>query len=473
MCVFISRRLFPKSGAKFALQTLPMHQNASSPRSSWTSRLGFILAAAGSAVGLGAIWKFPYMAGTNGGSIFLLPYIFFTLTIGLALLIGEMCMGRHARGGAGTAFRKLGGRAWGWAGLLSVLTGALVLAFYSVVGGWTVHYLVEACLGRGVAEDPSTMRSAFGAFAADPVSSIGCHAAFLTATAAVVLCGVEKGIERVSKILMPLLFILMLVLIVRGLSLPGAFEGLRFLFKPDPSAFTGEALLNAMGFAFFSLSVGSGSMMNYGSYLGEEVKIGSSTTWIVLLAILASILGGLMIMPAVFAFGLSPDAGPGLTFATMPAVFAKLPFGHLFAVAFYACLFVAAITSSISILEMSTQYFVDEHGVSKRTAVVGVSTVLGLLGILSALSFGPLADVKIFGRTFFDLFDGFTSNIGMPIGCLSIALVAGGVAWSATRGELAKSGGWTQGALKAFRFVLLVLGPIVILAVAGKALGLY
>ena len=452
MCVFISRRLFPKSGAKFALQTLPMHQNTSSPRSSWTSRLGFILAAAGSAVGLGAIWKFPYMAGTNGGSIFLLPYIFFTLTIGLALLIGEMCMGRHARGGAGTAFRKLGGRAWGWAGLLSVLTGALVLAFYSVVGGWTVHYLVEACLGRGVAEDPSTMRSAFEAFAAAPVSSIGCHAAFLTATAAVVLCGVEKGIERVSKILMPLLFILMLVLIVRGLSLPGAFEGLRFLFKPDPSAFTGEALLNAMGFAFFSLSVGSGSMMNYGSYLGEEVKIGSSTTWIVLLAILASILGGLMIMPAVFA---------------------KLPFGHLFAVAFYACLFVAAITSSISILEMSTQYFVDEHGVSKRTAVVGVSTVLGLLGILSALSFGPLADVKIFGRTFFDLFDGFTSNIGMPIGCLSIALVAGGVAWSATRGELAKSGGWTQGALKAFRFVLLVLGPIVILAVAGKALGLY
>ena len=290
----------------FFPQIILMPQTSS--RSAWTSRLGFILASAGSAVGLGAIWKFPYMAGTNGGSIFMLPTIAFSLTIGLALLIAEMSMGRAARGGAGTAYLKLGGRAWSVIGFISVATGALVLAFYSVVGGWCTHYFIESIMGRGITDDPAAMRSAFEAFAADPVQSVMGHVIFLTTTAGVVLCGVERGIERVGKILMPLLFILMLILIVRGLMLPGAIEGVKFLFMPDPEAFTGEALLNAMGFAFFSLSVGSGSMMNYGSYLSDKVNVGTSTAWIVVLAVMSSILGGLMIMPAVFAFGLTPDA---------------------------------------------------------------------------------------------------------------------------------------------------------------------
>ena len=290
----------------FFPQIILMPQTSS--RSAWTSRLGFILASAGSAVGLGAIWKFPYMAGTNGGSIFMLPTIAFSLTIGLALLIAEMSMGRAARGGAGTAYLKLGGRAWSVIGFISVATGALVLAFYSVVGGWCTHYFIESIMGRGITDDPAAMRSAFEAFAADPVQSVMGHVIFLTTTAGVVLCGVERGIERVGKILMPLLFILMLILIVRGLMLPGAIEGVKFLFMPDPEAFTGEALLNAMGFAFFSLSVGSGSMMNYGSYLSDKVNVGTSTAWIVVLAVMSSILGGLMIMPAVFAFHLDPSA---------------------------------------------------------------------------------------------------------------------------------------------------------------------
>ena len=297
------------------------------PRSAWSSRLGFILAAAGSSVGLGAIWKFPYMAGTNGGSIFMLPTIAFALTIGLALLMTEMCMGRTSRGGAGTAFRKLGTPLTRFFGPVSVLTGALVLGFYSVVGGWCTHYLLASLTGNLAADDPQALRAAFEAFAADPYEAAGCHVLFLSATALVVLAGVQKGIERVGKVLMPLLFILMLVLIGRGLTLPGAIEGVKFLFKPDWEAFTGEALLNAMGFAFFSLSVGSGSMMNYGSYLSKDVNIGPATLWIVVLAVMASVLGGLMIMPAVFAFGLSPDAGPGLTFATMPAVFSHMPLG--------------------------------------------------------------------------------------------------------------------------------------------------
>ena len=441
-------------------------------RSAWSSRLGFILASAGSAVGLGAIWKFPYMAGTNGGSIFMLPTIAFSLTIGLALLTAEMCMGRAARGGAGTAYLKLGGPLWRPVGLISVITGALVLGFYSVVGGWCAHYLIEALMGRATVTGPSTMRAAFEAFSSDPVQSVGAHVIFLTATAAVVLCGVEKGIERVGKVLMPLLFILMLVLIVRGLMLPGAMEGVKFLFRPDPEAFTGEALLNAMGFAFFSLSVGSGSMMNYGSYLSERVSVGPSTAWIVLLAVLASILGGLMIMPAVFAFGLAPDAGPGLTFATMPAVFGRMPFGDLFAVAFYACLFVAALTSSISILEMSAQHFVDRWGFSRRAAVLMVSSVLGVVGVFCALSFGPLADVKFFGRTLFELLDYATSNIGMPIGCLGLSAVSCFVAWRTTKTQLSANASWSPAMLTAFRFFAGVLAPIVILIVAAKGIGL-
>lgn len=272
---------------------------------------------------------------------------------------------------------------------------------------------------------------------------------------------------------MPLLFILMLVLIVRGLMLPGAMEGVRFLFKPDPEAFTGEALLNAMGFAFFSLSVGSGSMMNYGSYLSDKVSIGPSTVWIVCLAVMASILGGLMIMPAVFAFGLSPDAGPGLTFATMPAVFGRMPFGDIFAVAFFLCLFVAALTSAISILEMTSQHFVDRHGLKRRTSVLLVSTVLGLIGIVCALSFGPLSDVKLFGKTAFDLLDYVTSNIGMPIGCMGIAFVACFVSWKTTEAELSMNASWRPWALRAFRLFAGILAPLLILVVAAKGIGLF
>ena len=445
----------------------------STPRSAWSSRLGFILAAAGSSVGLGAIWKFPYMAGTNGGSIFMLPTIAFALTIGLALLIAEMSMGRAARGGAGTAYLKLGGRAWSVIGFISVATGALVLAFYSVVGGWCTHYLLASLTGNPAADDPQALRAAFEAFAADPYEAAGCHVLFLSATALVVLAGVQKGIERVGKVLMPLLFILMLVLIGRGLTLPGAMEGVKFLFKPDWEAFTGEALLNAMGFAFFSLSVGSGSMMNYGSYLSKDVNIGPATLWIVVLAVMASVLGGLMIMPAVFAFGLSPDAGPGLTFATMPAVFSHMPLGSFFAVLFFLSLFVAALTSAISILEMPSQLFVDRHGFPRRNAVLLVATGLGILGVFCALSFGPLNGVKLFGLTLFEGLDYLTSNIGMPLGCLGIAVVGCWTAWPAIRAELTKNGRWSEKGLAAFRLFAGILAPVLILVVAARGLGLF
>lgn len=441
-------------------------------RSIWGSRIGFILASAGSAVGLGAIWKFPYMAGTNGGSIFMLPYIFFTITIGLTLLIGEMCMGRAVRAGAATAFRKLGGPFVSGIGFLSVLTGFLVLAFYSVVGGWCVYYMVQAFLGNGIINDPAMMRGAFENFASSGATPVLSHLAFLGATAVVVFFGVEKGIERVAKVLMPLLFVMMLILIVRGLMLPNAWEGVKFLFKPDWSAFTSESLLNAMGFAFFSLSVGSGSQMNYGSYLSDKVHLPTSVSWIVFLAIMSAILGGLMIMPAVFAFGLSPDAGPGLTFATMPAVFAQLPFGHFFAITFYVCLFVAALTSSISILEMSVQYLRDEWNLSRPAATLLTGSILAVLGTLCALSFGPLSHITIFGKTFFDFFDYTTSNIGMPIGVLGIAIVTAWLAWSTTKTQLSLVHPVSPWFLTTYRVVAGFFAPILITIVTLKGIGL-
>lgn len=421
-------------------------------RSVWGSRLGFILASAGSAVGLGAIWKFPYMAGTNGGSIFMLPYIFFTVTIGLTLLIGEMCMGRSVRAGAAGAFRRLGGPFTGIIGYISVLTGFLVLAFYSVVGGWCVYYMIQAFMGNGIINDPSMMRGAFESFASSDVAPVLSHLTFLGATAFVVYFGVEKGIERVSKVLMPLLFFMMLILIVRGLMLPGAMKGVEFLFKPDLSAFTGESLLNAMGFAFFSLSVGSGSQMNYGSYLSDRVHLPSSVSWIVFLAILSAILGGLMIMPAVFA---------------------QLPFGHFFAITFYVCLFVAALTSSISILEMSVQFLHDEFNISRPAGVTITGSILAVLGTLCALSFGTLSHVTIFGKSFFDFFDYLTSNIGMPIGVIGIAIVTAWLAWPTTVNQLSLVKPVSGFFLKSYRVMAGIFAPILILIVMLKGLGVF
>lgn len=283
----------------------------SSERSVWGTRLGFILASAGSAVGLGAIWKFPYMAGTNGGSAFILPYIVLTIAIGFIVLMIEMALGRASRGGAAHALRLFGGPFWGGVGKISVLTGFLILSFYQVIGGWCLNYLFDACIGQGLITDTAMLGSHFDNFVTDGPRAVFMQLAFLTLTAGVIVFGVEKGIERISKLLMPTLFILMLCLIVRGLTLPHAWDGVEFMFKFDPEAFNGSSLLNAMGFAFFSLSLGSGSMMNYGSYLSDKVNLPTSVAWISFLAVLASILGGLMIMPAVFAFSLDPAAGPG------------------------------------------------------------------------------------------------------------------------------------------------------------------
>ena len=443
---------------------------ANNGRSTWGSRLGFILASAGSAVGLGAIWKFPYMAGSNGGSAFILPYMILTVLIGFVLLLIEMGIGREAHAGAGQAFGRLASKRWNCIGLLSVLTGFLILAFYQVIGGWCLNYFVDACMGNGLITDTSKLGDYFGQFVSNGALSITMQLSFLAMTAGVLVFGVQKGIERVSKILMPLLFIMMLVLIIRGLMLDGAWKGVEFMFKFDASSFTSSSLLNALGFSFFSLSLASGAMMNYGSYLGENVNLPRSVAWISILAVMAALLGGLMIMPAVFAFGLDPSAGPGLTFVTMPAVFAQLPMGQLLAVIFYACLVVAALTSAISIMEMSVQYLIDRFGMSRNRSVVWNTVALVILGIPCALSFGSMSNFTIFGKTFFDVLDYATSNIGMPIGGLAIAIVGGYIAWPRMQKQLnltEKAPTW----LETFVSISIkFLSPVVIVVIAMAGL---
>ena len=394
-----------------------------------------------------------------------------TLTVGAALLIAEVALGRAGRGGIVTAYRNLAGRAWVPAGYLGVLTGFLVLCFYSAIGGWTLAYFAEAVTGSGLIADQKELGAHFGAFVSDPVLALGFQWLFLLINGLIVALDVTKGIERISKVLMPLLFVMMLVLIGRGLMLPGATAGLEFLFRFDPSAFTWSALLQAMGFTFFSLCVGCGCMLTYGSYLDKGSNLVGGCLWITFLAVVSSILGGLMIMPSVFAFGLDPTAGPGLTFITMPAVFAQLPFGQFFAVIFYLCIVVAAVTSSVSMIEIVVAFLVDEHRLSRSAAAMLATLALAIVGALPCLSFGKLSDITFFGgKTIFDMFDFFTSNISLPIGGLIILWLAGQKCWPMIRDDISQNGNLSVGTLKFLRIMMIGFSPILVTIVLVSGL---
>ena len=441
-----------------------------SSRDLWTSRLGFILASAGAAVGLGAIWKFPYMAGTNGGAAFIIPYILFSFTLGMFLLLAELAVGRAGRAASINSMIKVGrSKFWGIFGTIGVATGFLILTFYSTVGGWCVAYAVDAILGRGLITDLSQLGAHFGAFAGDATLGIFYQLVFMAMTACVVIFGVQRGIERLSKYLMPTLFILMIALIIRGLTLPGAWAGVEFMFNFKWEDFTADSLFNAMGFCFFSLSVGAGTLIVYASYLSEDANLPRSTAWVAFLGIMAALLGGLMVMPAVFAFGLEPTAGPGLTFVTMPAVFAHMPFGQFFAVLFYVCLIVAALTSSVSIFEAVTAAMGDLK-ISRRTAVPIAFISMMAIGIFCTMSFGVLAEIKFFGKTIFDLLDYLTSNVGMPVTALGLSIVAAWVNWPETRHQMTTAEALSPILLTLIRLGIGIISPLVIITVVARSI---
>lgn len=435
-------------------------------RSNWGSKVGLVLAATGSAVGLGAIWKFPYMAGANGGSAFILPFILMVLFFGVTLILAEMIIGRAGRGSVVTSFRRWGGKVWAPLGFLGVLTAFVIMTYYSTVGGWCLAYLVQGFLGNAAASDLAVLEETFTKTVSTPETAIIYQTAFLAMTAGVLIFGVNKGIERVSKVLMPLLFVLMLVLIVRGLMLPGAWEGVKFLFSPRWNEVTPNSLLNAMGFTFFSMSVGMGIMVTYGSYIHHRENLTSSAIWVSILAFISCILAGLMVLPPVMAFGLNPSAGPGLTFITMPAVFSHIPMGNVFAVCFYGCLLVAALTSMISLFEVPLVYLMDEWHFSRKASAVCLFIVLSICSIPACLSMGPWADYKIFGKTFFDALDYLTCNIMMPISALFVLALTGWFFFDRTKYEMNTPVKHSEGFMKFFRFMLAFVAPCFIAIVA-------
>lgn len=396
----------------------------SAPREQWGSKLGFILAAAGSAIGLGNIWKFPYVVGENGGSAFIIIYLLCTAIIGLPVLVGEILIGRTTQRNPVGAFRALSGsRFWAGVGGMGVAAGFLILSFYAVIAGWSVGYIYESFSGDLFKyADPTKAAVHFEELTHDVVWIIGYFGFFMILTMGLVYAGVQKGIERGSKIMMPVLFLLLIFVMIRGITMEGSGAGLEFLLKPDWSHVSGQTFLIALGQAFFTLSMGMGAMLTYGSYMSKKDSVPSSALQILLLDTAIALVAGIAIFTSVFATGLDAAAGPGLIFHTLPVVFMKMPGGEIFGPIFFILLSIAALTSAISLLEVITAYFVDEKGWTRHRAVIVFGSVTFLIGIPSALSFNVLSDTTIFGLNFFGLVDYLTSNIMLPLGGLLIAV---------------------------------------------------
>ena len=396
-----------------------------SSRDQFASKIGFVLAAAGSAIGLGAIWKFPYMAGTNGGSVFIILFILCTILIGLPILIAEFMIGRRGQKDPINSFKdQAPGKPWYMIGWLGLLAAGIILSFYSVVGGWILSYIVRALTfsltGKGV-----NFEQLFGDIISNPWEVIIAQAAFMLLTLIIVQAGIKGGIEKASKLMMPLLFIFFILLFIRSITLDGAFEGVKFMFVPDWSYLNGQTLLLALGQAFFSLSVGVAAMITYASYLGRRENIATSAVNVAIMNIAISILAGLVIFPAVFALGYSPNSGPGLVFMMIPAVFEQLPFGSVFLLIFFILLLFATVTSSISLLEVVVSIGIGQKTHARKRASWIFAAIIFIVGIPSALSYGVLSDISIIGKNIFDFMDFITSSLMMPIGALFIALFVG------------------------------------------------
>lgn len=394
-------------------------------RDQWTSRLGFILAAAGSAIGLGNIWRFPYMAGANGGSAFIIIYLMFVFTIGLSIMIAEFAIGRRT-GLAAVGAYKTYNKNWTFAGVLGVLSGFLIMGFYPVVGGWALAYVFKSF--SGLLANADAIGDAFGGFISNPIQPLIWMAIYMIMNIVIVAKGISSGIEKAGKILMPALFIMLVLLAIRSITLPNAGGGLVFLFKPDFSVVTGATFLAALGQAFFSLSLGMGCMITYGSYLKKDQKLPSNALIVTALDTGVALLAGIAIFPALFAFGMEPAAGPGLVFVVVPSVFAQMgAFGVLLSIIFFISLTVAALTSSVSLLEVVVAYLIDQKKMERKKAVFLSSGIMAVMCVLASLSLGVMSGmpIPVLGVGAFDLFDILTDKIFLSIGGLLLAVFIG------------------------------------------------
>ncbi len=443
-------------------------------RAQFSSSFGVIAAAAGSAVGLGNIWKFPYITGVYGGAAFLFVYLGFILAIGLPIMLSEFIIGRKSRKNAFGAFKKLAPKSlWQYVGILGVGAAFMILAFYGVVAGWSIEYVFIALTDGFSQKSPDQLSSMFTDFIESPFRPVMFQLLFMVLTGAIVIVGIKDGIEKNVKILMPILVVIILVLCIRAITLPGASEGLRFLFKPDFSKLTGEGVLSALGHAFFSLSLGMGTLITYGSYIDKKNNLTRTVIQVTVADTLIAILAGIAIFPAVFAFGIEPSSGPGLVFITLPNVFQQMSGGYVFSILFFVLLTVAALTSSISILEVVVAYFHEELKLKRKLATVFATIMIGLLGVICSLSMGIFSDYTFFDLNFFDLLDWISANLLLPLGGLFISLFIG---WKFGRKkvqeEIENGGRVSQKILSIFIFLVRFIAPVAITAVFLSGIGL-
>lgn len=439
-----------------------MEKNDGNIRDGFSSKFGVIAAAAGSAVGLGNFWRFPYVLGENGGAAFLLVYIFFVFCIGIPVLMSELLIGRKAQKNAVRAFQVLApGKKWHLIGYIGVFCSFMILSYYSVVAGWTLHYVFLSVSNGLNSLSSNELEVTFQALTANPLLSVFWLIVFVALTALVVLGGIEKGIEKYSKVLMPLLVVIILLMCVRSLTLPGSLEGLKFLFKPDFSKLSPKVIIEALGQACFSLSIGMAVMITYGSYVSRKQNLVSTSFSVASADFLIATLAGVAIFPAVFAFGINPSQGPGLVFVTLPNIFNQMFGGYFFAILFFFLLVIAALTSSISLLEVVVAYLSEELKMKRRKATIIASVGASFFGILCA-----------FSGTIFNFFDKTSANVLLPLGALFVVLFIPIVLKrKGTRGEL-EANGRKVWAFDLFYFIIRYLAPIAIVLIFLQQFGL-
>ena len=448
-------------------------------RGNFGSKLGVILASAGSAVGLGNIWRFPYETANHGGAAFILIYLGCILLLGLPIMIAEFLIGRHSQANTARAYQILApGTQWRWVGRMGVLAGFLILGYYSVVAGWTLEYIFEAVSNSFAGKTPAEFISSFQSFSSNPWRPALWLTLFLLATHFIIVKGVEKGIEKSSKIMMPTLFIIILILVGCSVTLPGAGKGIEFLLKPDFSKVDGNVFLGAMGQAFFSLSLGMGCLCTYASYFSKNTNLTRTAFSVGIIDTFVAVLAGFIIFPAAFSVGIQPDAGPSLIFITLPNVFQQAFSGipilaYIFSVMFYVLLALAALTSTISLHEVVTAYLHEEFNFTRGKAARLVTTGCILLGILCSLSLGVTKEFTIFGLGMFDLFDFVTAKLMLPLGGLLISIFTGWyldkkLVWS----EITNNGTLKVPTYKLIIFILKYVAPIAISVIFINELGL-
>ncbi|MBR5748161.1 MAG: sodium-dependent transporter [Prevotella sp.] len=450
-------------------------------RASFGSKLGVILATAGSAVGLGNVWRFPYMAGQNGGAVFIIIYVICVLLLGIPCMISEFIIGRHAQSNTARAYRKVGGRnPLSYIGYMGVLTGFLITGYYAVVSGWCLQYIWASVIGHLDGGNPEFFKTYFTEFSQDPVKPIFWTFLMLLATYLIIEHGVRDGIERASKIFMPILFILLLIIVVASCMLPNASQGIEFLFKPDKSMINSDVFLGALGQSFYSLSIAMGCICTYASYFSKQTNLTSSAVQIGIIDSIVAILAGLMIFPAAFSVGVNPDSGPSLIFITLPNVFQQafggMPIvGYIISILFYLLLSLAALTSLISLHEVSTSFFHEEFHITRKAAAIIVTVSCCFMGIICSLSLGPTGStLHFFEKTLFDIFDFVTGQIFLPVvGFLTCILIGWFVPHKLVHDEFTNCGTLRIG--RYFHFYLFLVKyvcPLCILFIFLHQLGL-